>query len=109
MCHLAALLNIMSLFAKILIWKCLLQVGVLGSGVTLTCPKGYLVEGMVSYDRSVVTGFFVCMQCRRDSAAFDAIEYCIERDFTKDLTFYSSDFGEFRKRKVKNKVERRKV
>ena len=28
----------------------------LGNGITLTCPQGYLVDGMVSYDRSEYTG-----------------------------------------------------
>ena len=105
----------MSLFTKVLLWKCLLQVGVQGSNFTLTCPKGYLVEGMVSYNRPEVTGagFFVCTLCYRDSAVFDAIEYCIDKDFTKDVWFFESGLkSEFRKneyRKVKKKVERHTV
>lgn len=45
----------MSTFERILMMSCLLEVGVLARSSTLTCPQGYFVEGMVSYDRSGTT------------------------------------------------------
>ena len=41
----------MSKIEFILIWQCLIAVGVYGSNITLSCPQGYLVEGMRSYYR----------------------------------------------------------
>ena len=50
------------------------------------------------------------MNCRLDSAAYEAIEYCIDKDFAKDLSFSQTESNtEFNKRRVSGVVTQRKV
>ena len=50
------------------------------------------------------------MHCRLDSAAYEEIEYCIDKDFTKDLSFSQKEWKtEFNKRYVGGVVTQRKV
>ena len=52
----------------------------------------------------------VCLQCSSDSAASDAIEYCIDKDFTKGLNFNSTQSGtSFEKEFVTELVKRKRV
>ena len=37
----------------------------------------------------------VCALCSLDSAAHEVIEYCIDKDFTKDLSFTASSYDEY--------------
>ena len=54
--------------------------------------------------------FMVCIQCRLDFADFDAIEYCIYKDFLKDWKLRDTEKNtDFISKYVPRSVKRRKV
>ena len=50
----------------------------------------------------------VCVQCYLDAAAPEIIEYCINKDFTKDLSF-SSTGNRFEIQNVDQNIKKTKV
>ena len=102
----------MSIFIRTIIVFSFLEASVLGSGGhLLSCPMGYRVEGMASYNRLEIKeqGFMVCMQCSMDAKG--TLEFCIDKDFTKDKTSAHVESGtEFQKfGSSEFKIERHQV